>query len=149
MGWSRFTGTRIKVSGIGSARLPHSESWRGGIFGFRPIPHIKPVLSLSNAFSHGEVRAFHERVRSTVAGALLQYVVGAKIDGLSVILRYQDGQLNLGLTRGDGYTGEDVTANVRTVRAIPLKLRASPEGVVPGFLGFEVRCSCLAGFCGT
>lgn len=104
---------------------------------FRPIPHIKPVLSLSNAFSHGEVRAFHERVRSTVAGAPLQYVVEPKIDGLSVILRYQDGQLNLGLTRGDGYTGEDVTANVRTVRAIPLKLRASPEGVVPGFL--EVR----------
>ncbi len=119
---------------------PDSPTQRiGGVVSaaFRSVPHLQPVLSLSNAFSQGEVRAFHQRVWESVPEAQLQYVVEPKIDGLSVILRYQDGLLSLGLTRGDGYTGEDVTANVRTVRAIPLKLRTSSQGTSPEFL--EVR----------
>ncbi len=103
---------------------------------FRPVAHLQPVLSLSNAFAFSEVLAFHRRVTEASAERV-GYVVEPKIDGLSVILRYQTGSLALGLTRGDGYTGEDVTANVRTVGSIPLSLKSREGGPVPGFL--EVR----------
>lgn len=105
---------------------------------FRAVPHTKPVLSLSNAFDEGDVRAFHRRLLS-LTGAKEQevrYVVEPKIDGLTVVLRYEGGKLSLGLTRGDGIQGEDVTANVRTIRSIPLVLR-SEAGAIPDFL--EVR----------
>ena len=101
---------------------------------FRSVPHTKPVLSLSNAFTEEEVRAFDRRIRDFAGGDGPQrYVVEPKIDGLSVILRYEAGSLALGLTRGDGNTGEDVTKNVRTVKAVPLALRGDPP------LRLEVR----------
>jgi len=105
---------------------------------FRSVPHRTPVLSLSNAFSEGEVAAFVRRV-ADLAGEKrsLTFVVEPKIDGLSIVLRYESGFLSLGLTRGDGLTGEDVTRNVRTVASVPLRLRELPGGVVPEFL--EVR----------
>lgn len=104
---------------------------------FNSVPHIAPVLSLSNAFSEGEVKAFNRRVADLLGvNGDLTYVVEPKIDGLSIILRYRGGLLNLGLTRGDGLTGEDVTANVRTIKSIPLRVRSSSFGI-PEFL--EVR----------
>ncbi len=105
---------------------------------FRSVPHRKPVLSLSNSFTEDEVRAFDRRIRD-FAGVdrRLSYVVEPKIDGLSVILRYEGGKLSLALTRGDGLTGEDVTRNVRTVKAIPLQLRSLDLSGPPSFL--EVR----------
>jgi len=90
---------------------------------FRSVPHSGPVLSLSNAFTEGEIREFDRRVKQLGGVERVDYVVEPKIDGLSVILRYETGILTLGLTRGDGLLGEDVTANVRTIKAIPLRLR--------------------------
>ena len=103
---------------------------------FRSAPHTRPVLSLANAFSDQELRAFDRRAREISGAAELDYVVEPKIDGLSIILRYENGRLALGLTRGDGLSGEDVTSNVRTIGSVPLVLRDTPEGA-PEYL--EVR----------
>src|SRR5207248_7061245 len=89
-----------------------------------------PRLSLDNAYNEAELRAFDERVRKG-AGAgdsPVAYVAELKIDGLSIALTYQDSRLVRGATRGDGARGEDVTPNVRTIRAIPLSLRGGPAG---------------------
>ena len=106
--------------------------------GFATVEHLVPMLSLDNAYSDDDLRAFHERViRLLSAGdappAEVVYVAELKIDGLSIALTYEDGVLVRGVTRGDGVRGEDVTGNVRTIRAIPLRL----EHDVPGRL--EVR----------
>ncbi len=103
--------------------------------GFATVAHLVPMLSLDNAYNEDELRAFDERVRkgAAVGEAAVAYVAELKIDGLSIALTYQDGRLVRGATRGDGVHGEDVTANVRTIRAIPLALKTS----VPGRL--EVR----------
>ncbi len=86
--------------------------------------HGVPMLSLDNAFSEDELRAFDARMRALLNQDAIRYVAEPKLDGLSVELVYVDGRLTLGSTRGDGLTGEDVTANLRTIRAIPLRLRA-------------------------
>src|SRR5665213_279761 len=100
------------------------------IEGFDTVEHIEPMLSLDNAYSEAELRAFDERVRKGAAlGEVpVAYVAEMKIDGLSIALTYEDGRLMRGATRGDGARGEDVTANVRTIRAIPLRLRGGPAG---------------------
>ena len=90
--------------------------------GFDKVVHERPMLSLGNVFSLAELREFDERVRAA-AGAAVPYVCELKIDGLATSLLYRDGVLVRGATRGDGVTGEDITANLRTVRAIPLRLR--------------------------
>ncbi len=96
---------------------------------FPEVRHQSPMLSLSNAFSHEELRAFDARVRRGLGIAPapepaegLTYVAELKIDGLAVSLRYEQGRFTLGSTRGDGTTGEDVTPNLRTIRAIPERL---------------------------
>jgi DNA ligase (NAD+) len=92
---------------------------------FAPVTHGVPMLSLDNAFSDEEVAAFVERVRrflKLASDALLAFTVEPKIDGLSASLRYEDGVLVRGATRGDGRTGEDVTANIRTIKDIPHRL---------------------------
>ena len=95
---------------------------------FGEVKHLTPLLSLGNAFSAEELRAFDERVRSGLpAGAQLEYVVEPKIDGLACSLIYENGKLVRAATRGDGTVGENVTANVRTIRSIPLSLKV-PEG---------------------
>jgi DNA ligase (NAD+) len=93
--------------------------------GFSAIEHSEPMLSLDNTYSVDDLRAFDERVRkgAELGDASVAYVAELKIDGLSIALTYEDGQLMRGATRGDGLRGEDVTANVRTIRAIPLALR--------------------------
>lgn len=112
---------------------PDSPTQRVGgqpLAGFQTVTHTLPVLSLSNAFNHEDVVAFDRRVRAAAReGEAIEYVVEPKIDGLSVILRYRDGMLVQGATRGDGVTGEDVTLNVRTVKSIPLALRSAPAFV--------------------
>ncbi len=89
---------------------------------FRPIRHATPMLSLDNAFSQKELRAWHERVRKGLGGASPTFTVEPKIDGLSLVLTYEQGRLTQAATRGDGITGEEVTANARTIQAIPLVL---------------------------
>jgi DNA ligase (NAD+) len=98
--------------------------------GFDTVEHAEPMLSLDNAYSEEELRAFDDRVRRglTAAGEALEqidYVAEMKIDGLSLALTYENGTLVRGATRGDGVRGEEVTSNVRTIRAIPLKLRSA------------------------
>jgi DNA ligase (NAD+) len=98
--------------------------------GFPTATHLVPMLSLDNAYNEEELRAFDERVRkgAGLGEAPARYVAELKIDGLSVALTYEDGRLVRGATRGDGVRGEDVTANVRTIRSIPLALRNGPAG---------------------
>ncbi|MCC6531928.1 MAG: NAD-dependent DNA ligase LigA [Burkholderiales bacterium] len=86
------------------------------------VTHRVPMLSLGNAFSDAEVEAFDRRVREALDAGEIEYACEPKFDGLAVTLVYQDGCFAQGATRGDGYTGEDVGANLRTVRALPLKL---------------------------
>ena len=102
--------------------------------GFEKVTHAAPLLSLGNVFSAGELRAFDNRVRSAVGDAV-EYIVELKIDGLAVNLIYESGRLSRAATRGDGEVGEDVTLNVRTIRAIPLLLQDSEA--LPAY--FEVR----------
>ena len=98
--------------------------------GFATIEHLAPMLSLDNAYNEEELRAFDERVRkgAGLGDAPVAYVAELKIDGLSIALTYVDGLLTRGATRGDGVRGEEVTANVRTIRTIPLRLKGTPEG---------------------
>lgn len=97
---------------------------------FPTVEHIAPMLSLDNAYNESELRAFDERVRkgAGLGDATVDYVAELKIDGLSIALTYQDGRLTRGATRGDGTRGEEVTANVRTIRQIPLALKGLPAG---------------------
>ena len=96
---------------------------------FDEVRHVRPMLSLSNAFSHDELRAFDSRVRRGLGlpaapepAAELRYVAELKIDGLAISLRYERGRFAQGATRGDGTTGEDVTANLRTISVVPGRL---------------------------
>lgn len=90
---------------------------------FSEVSHRTPMLSLNNAFSEEEVRTFDERIRELLGVAMVEYAVELKFDGLAINLSYRRGQFVQGATRGDGNTGEDVTENLRTVHAIPLRLR--------------------------
>jgi DNA ligase (NAD+) len=95
---------------------------------FQPVTHRVPMLSLSNAFADEEVEAFDRRVRTLLGVDEVEYSVEPKFDGLAVSLIYEQGLFTLGSTRGDGNTGENVSANLRTVRAIPMRL---PVGAPP------------------
>ena len=97
---------------------------------FPTVEHLAPMLSLDNAYNDEELRAFDERVRkgAGLGDGQVAYVAELKIDGLSIALTYDDGRLVRGATRGDGARGEDVTANVRTIRAIPLSLKSPVPG---------------------
>jgi len=92
------------------------------VSGFTTIKHIAPMLSLANAFSPEELRAFNQRIKKIIIEQKLEYVVELKIDGLAVTLVYENGIFVRGATRGDGTTGEEITSNLRTVKAVPLKL---------------------------
>ena len=90
---------------------------------FRQVAHKYPMLSLANTYNEADVRDFYERVRSGLEGEPFEIVAEMKYDGLSISLTYVDGRLTQAVTRGDGVQGDDVTANVRTIRSIPLQLR--------------------------
>jgi DNA ligase (NAD+) len=100
---------------------------------FGTVSHSIPMLSLQNALSEEEMREFDRRVRKVIGEVDFDYVAEPKIDGLAVEVTYRDGSFVRGSTRGDGYTGEDITANLKTVRSLPLRLRSadrSPPGLL-------------------
>jgi DNA ligase (NAD+) len=98
---------------------------------FRPVSHRAPMLSLDNAFSEEELRAWGGRVERGLAGATPTFVCELKIDGVACALTYEDGVLTQAATRGDGRTGEDITANIRTLKAIPRRLAVDdPPSVI-------------------
>jgi DNA ligase (NAD+) len=101
---------------------------------FAKVRHRSPMLSLQNAFDEGEIRAFDKRVRAAI-GDQVTYCAELKIDGLAISLTYEKGRLQRAATRGDGTVGEDVTANIRTIRSVPLTV--TPLKGLPDL--FEVR----------
>ena len=108
--------------------------------GFRQVTHAVPMLSIDNTYNEAELREFDARVAKGLAGAKYAYVVDPKVDGVAISLRYEDGELVMAATRGDGKTGDDITQNARTIRSIPLRLRAGGDlfsGTLPDVL--EVR----------
>jgi len=105
--------------------IPSSPTQRVGIepvSGFSTVKHIAHMLSLANAFSTEELRAFDQRIKKLIPQQKLEYVVELKIDGLAVALVYENGIFIRGATRGDGVNGEEITSNLRTIKTIPLKL---------------------------
>ncbi len=114
---------------------PDSPTQRAGAppaEGFAKVRHPAPILSLANAFNAADLRAWLERIaRLDPRVREADFVVEPKIDGLTVVLHYRDGVFTLGATRGDGEVGEDITANLRTVRALPLRIPVDPEGPPP------------------
>ncbi|HXD12344.1 MAG TPA: NAD-dependent DNA ligase LigA, partial [Anaerolineales bacterium] len=99
---------------------------------FDKVRHPAPILSLANAFGADDARAWYERVaRIDDRVEKAKFVVEPKIDGLSVVLHYREGVFVQGATRGDGEVGEDITSNLRTVRAIPLKIPVEAKGPKP------------------
>ncbi len=104
---------------------PDSPTQRVGeqpLEGFEHVRHSVPMLSIDNTYSLAELREFDARVRKALGSAPYSYVVDPKIDGVAVSLRYERGTLVLGATRGDGYTGDDITANIKAIRSVPLRL---------------------------
>ena len=118
---------------------PDSPTQRVGgqpLAGFTSVPHSEVMLSLDNTYSEEELRAFDERVRKGLGleEAAVPYLVEPKIDGVAINLTYADGVFVRGTTRGDGVAGDDITQNLRTIRALPLRLNA-----VPGFASGPVE----------
>ena len=111
---------------------PDSPTQRVGgkpIEGFRQVFHSVPMLSIENTYNESEVRDFDTRMRRLLEGEKPEYIVEQKIDGVSASLTYEKGRFILGLTRGDGMRGDDITHNLRTVRDIPLRLLATKSNV--------------------
>lgn len=103
---------------------------------FQSVPHSRPMLSLANTYNINEIRDFYQRVSDGLQGQPFQICAELKYDGLSISLHYHNGQLTQALTRGDGIKGDDVTANVRTIRTIPLVLNTSEHDIPEDF---EIR----------
>src|SRR6516225_1344158 len=109
---------------------PDSPSQRIGgqpLKEFKSVRHLKPMTSLDNTYSQDDLREFVNRVQRLLPGETLDWVVEPKIDGVAINLRYEDGLFTCGATRGDGTTGDDITANLKTIRSIPARL-PSKEG---------------------
>ncbi|NLX15296.1 MAG: NAD-dependent DNA ligase LigA [Phycisphaerales bacterium] len=122
---------------------PESPTQRVGgqpLEGFAQVTHAVPMLSIDNTYNEGELREFDRRVAKGLSGERYTYVLDPKIDGVAISLRYEEGQLVLAATRGDGERGDDITQNARTIRAIPLRLKAGGDlfsGKIPEVV--EVR----------
>src|SRR5947208_2185606 len=107
---------------------PDSPTQRVGgepLKAFKPVQHRRPMLSLDNTYSQAELREFVNRVQRLLPKETLDWVVEPKVDGLAINLRYEKGVFTCGATRGDGTTGDDITANLKTIRSIPARLRTS------------------------
>ncbi|HSN69555.1 MAG TPA: NAD-dependent DNA ligase LigA, partial [Thermoanaerobaculia bacterium] len=116
-------------------RSPNSPTVRVGgapVKGFATVVHEPPMLSIENAYTLDELREWDERVRKGSGASAVAYAADLKIDGVSIDLLYEGGELVRAATRGDGVRGDDVTTNVRTIRSLPLRLAAAPSR-------FEVR----------
>ena len=130
---------------------PDSPSHRVGgapLSEFQSVRHAVPMMSLDNTYSQEEVRDFVKRVQKLLPDETLEWVVEPKVDGVAVSLRYENGVFTTGATRGDGTTGDDITANLKTIRSVPLKI--GRDGVSPSPMDIlEVRGEVfmpLAGF---
>ena len=97
---------------------------------FKQVQHRLPMLSLDNTYSQEEVRDFVNRVQKLLSNEKLDWIVEPKVDGVAINLRYENGVFACGSTRGDGTTGDDITANLKTIRSIPARLRHG-TGVSP------------------
>jgi DNA ligase (NAD+) len=107
---------------------PDSPSQRVGgqpLAAFKPNQHLKPMMSLDNTYSQDEVRDFVTRVQRLLPKETLEWLVEPKVDGVAVNLRYENGAFTVGATRGDGTAGDDITANLKTIRGLPLRLKAT------------------------
>jgi DNA ligase (NAD+) len=105
---------------------PDSPSQRVGgqpLKAFKPVKHVRPMLSLDNTYSQEELREFVNRVQRLLPNEKLDWIVEPKVDGLAINLRYEKGVFTCGATRGDGTTGDDITSNLKTIRSIPTRLR--------------------------
>ena len=112
---------------------PDSPTQRVGgepIEGFETVEHESPMLSIDNTYNADELRAFDERVRKGLGGEAPEYVVELKVDGVAISVRYENGAFARAATRGDGERGDNVTTNVRTIRAVPLRLDGKPPAVL-------------------
>src|SRR5271155_3063707 len=98
---------------VGGAPLPH----------FTSVAHALPMQSLDNTYSAAELEAFVDRIQKSLEGEKLGFVIEPKIDGVAVSIRYEKGKFVQGLTRGDGQMGDDITANLRTIRKLPLEIK--------------------------
>ena len=119
---------------------PDSPTQRVGgkpVSEFKPSQHLRPMMSLDNTYSQEEVRQFVERVQKLVPGETLDWIVEPKVDGLAINLRYVNGVLTVGATRGDGTTGDDITENLKTIRSLPLRLATRGRATIPSTM--EVR----------
>lgn len=96
---------------------------------FKPVQHLSPMMSLDNTYSQGEVREFVARVQRLLPGQTLEWILEPKVDGVAINLRYENGRFTCGATRGDGTTGDDVTANLKTIRSLPHQVRATGHKV--------------------
>lgn len=110
-------------------RTPDSPTQRVGgqpLEGFVQVEHVVPMLSIDNTYNEDELREFDKRVRKGLDGDEPDYVVELKVDGVAIAIIYENGVLARGATRGDGVTGDDITTNLRTIHALPLRLKDSP-----------------------
>jgi DNA ligase (NAD+) len=110
---------------------PDSPSQRVGgapLSAFKSVRHSVPMLSLDNTYSEEEIRAFVNRLEKLLPGEKLDWIVEPKVDGVAISLRYEDGVLVTGATRGNGTEGDDVTANLKTIRSVPLKINLNRRG---------------------
>lgn len=94
---------------------------------FKSVTHLRPMMSLDNTYDAEDLADFDQRVRKLLPEEVIEYILEPKVDGVSVSLRYEDGQLTVGSTRGDGTTGDDITANLRTIKSIPLSIPSAPH----------------------
>lgn len=137
--WQELAALEEEFPALVATDSPTQRVGAGPAAGFETLRHPLPMLSLANAFDTGELHQFDRRVRAELAlaaAAAVGYTVELKIDGVSVALHYEGGALVRGATRGDGEVGEDITANLRTIRSVPLRL-LNDGNAAPDFL--EVR----------
>ncbi len=111
--------------GIATPDSPTRRVARGLLTGFSTVRHDVPMLSLDNTYSLEELEEFDARVRKLLREESVEYAIEPKVDGVAIALRYDEGRFALGLTRGDGERGDDITTNLRTIRSIPLRLRGT------------------------
>jgi DNA ligase (NAD+) len=121
---------------------PESPTQRVGeqpVSGFASVEHSTPMLSLDNCYSFEELKEFEERIKKIIPDEKIEYVAELKIDGLGISVIYREGNFARAVTRGDGFRGDDVTLNVKTIRSLPLTIRETREIEVRGeaFLPFQ------------
>ena len=105
--------------------------------------HAVPMMSLDNTYSFEELADFQARVEKLLPEAELDWTIEPKIDGLAVSLRYENGSLVVGATRGDGVSGDDITGNLKTIRSIPLRLEGDPSSIPKASFQFKLEGICF------